>query len=96
MSRSAARSDAMRMVIRHTEKQDDAGVIAGVTIEGRPDSEDLTIRGWQRAGALVGLFLHPMARSSIEVSPPQRRFSLQGMGLTARVNGLKYRRFLSR
>jgi hypothetical protein len=47
------------MVIRHAEKQDDTGVIAGVTIEGRPDSEDLAVRGWQRAGALVGLFLPP-------------------------------------
>jgi hypothetical protein len=47
------------MVIRHAEKHDDAGVIAGVTIEGRPDPEDLTVRGWQRAGALIGLFLPP-------------------------------------
>ena len=47
------------MVIRHAEKHDDAGLIAGVTIEGRPDPEDLTVRGWQRAGALIGLFLPP-------------------------------------
>lgn len=47
------------MVIRHAEKQDDTGVIVGVTIEGRPDAEDLTVRGWQRAGALVALFLPP-------------------------------------
>jgi hypothetical protein len=25
------------MVIRHAEKHDDIGVIAGVTVEGRPD-----------------------------------------------------------
>src|ERR1019366_5771874 len=47
------------MVIRHAEEHDDAGVIAGVTVEGRPDTEDLTVRGWQRAGALIGLFLPP-------------------------------------
>jgi hypothetical protein len=47
------------MVIRHAEKHDDAGIIAGVTVEGRPDPEDLTVRGWQRAGALIGLFLPP-------------------------------------
>src|ERR1700722_2648341 len=48
------------MVIRHAEKQDDAGVLGGVTIEGRPDPEDLTVRVWQRAGALIGLFLPPL------------------------------------
>ncbi len=47
------------MVIRHAERPDDAGLIIGVTIEGRPDSEDLTVAGWQRSGALVGLFLPP-------------------------------------
>jgi hypothetical protein len=47
------------MVIRHAEKHDDIGVIAGVTVEGRPDPEDLTVRGWQRAGALIALFLPP-------------------------------------
>jgi hypothetical protein len=47
------------VMIRHAEKQDDAGVLWGVTIEGRPNPEDLTVRGWQRAGALVGLFLPP-------------------------------------
>ena len=47
------------MVIRHAEKHDDVGVIAGVTIEGRLDPEDLTVRGWQRAGALIALFLPP-------------------------------------
>jgi hypothetical protein len=33
------------MVIRHAEKNDDAGLIAGVTVEGRPDNEDMNVRG---------------------------------------------------
>ena len=48
------------MLIRHAEKHDDADGIEGVTIEGQQDPEDLTVRGWQRAGALIGLFLPPL------------------------------------
>jgi hypothetical protein len=43
------------MVIRHAEKPDDADP-DGLTEAGRPDSESLTARGWERAKALVGLF----------------------------------------
>lgn len=42
------------MVIRHAEKP--AGDIQGVTLEGKRESESLTVRGWQRAGALVSFF----------------------------------------
>jgi broad specificity phosphatase PhoE len=41
------------MIIRHGEKPNGD---AGVTTAGKHDSEALTVRGWQRAGALVGLF----------------------------------------
>src|SRR5689334_18288999 len=44
------------MIIRHAEKPDDAD--QGVTPAGLPDREDLTVRGWQRAGAL-GRFFAP-------------------------------------
>lgn len=44
------------MVIRHAEKPDDSGVRHGVTAKGERDSESLTIRGWQRAGAYVCFF----------------------------------------
>lgn len=40
------------MIIRHAEKHDEPGV----TVEGRSDEHSLTVRGWQRAGALVRLF----------------------------------------
>jgi len=44
------------MVIRHAEKADDAGTIVGVDINGNQDRQELTVRGWQRAGALTRFF----------------------------------------
>jgi hypothetical protein len=42
------------MIIRHAEKP--AGEVAGVTAEGAQNTEELTVRGWQRSGALVRFF----------------------------------------
>lgn len=54
------------MVIRHAEKPASydlgtyaQGKLAGVNLEGNQDSECLVTLGWQRAGALVGLFAPP-------------------------------------
>jgi broad specificity phosphatase PhoE len=44
------------MLLRHAEKPLGEGPPHGVTIDGTLDAESLTPRGWQRAGALVGLF----------------------------------------
>ncbi|MEV5505340.1 hypothetical protein [Streptomyces orinoci] len=46
------------MIIRHGEKPDEDGDHApyGVTEDGKHNSHALLVRGWQRAGALVGLF----------------------------------------
>lgn len=44
------------MIIRHGEKPDGAGPDHGVTRHGVHDSHDLTVRGWQRAGALAHYF----------------------------------------
>ena len=44
------------MVVRHAEKPLGEAPPHGVTAEGVQDRESLTTRGWQRAGALVGLF----------------------------------------
>jgi len=41
------------IIIRHAEKPDGD---AGVAPDGSPDGEALTVRGWQRSGALLGLF----------------------------------------
>jgi hypothetical protein len=52
------------MIIRHAEKPDKQAGIAGVTEAGLADKDDLTARGWQRAGALVRFF-HPSTRVSL-------------------------------
>jgi broad specificity phosphatase PhoE len=42
------------LIIRHAEKPE--GAIQGVTLGGATDKESLTVRGWQRAGALASFF----------------------------------------
>ena len=44
------------MIIRHAEKPTGSGAPYGITADGKRDSESLTVQGWTRAGALVGLF----------------------------------------
>ena len=44
------------MFIRHAEKPDGTSKAQGVTEDGTENKESLTVRGWQRAGALVRLF----------------------------------------
>jgi hypothetical protein len=44
------------MLIRHAEKPDDPPPPYGVTHHGEQDPESLSVKGWQRAGALVCLF----------------------------------------
>ena len=41
------------LLIRHAEKPDDSDSGPGLTSDGRDDPKSLTVRGWQRAGALV-------------------------------------------
>jgi broad specificity phosphatase PhoE len=54
------------MLIRHAERPNREESIRGVGLNGKKDKESLTVRGWQRAGALVrffapldGRFVHP-------------------------------------
>ena len=44
------------MIIRHAEKPGDGNPHRGVTLDGAHDKHELTVRGWQRAGALVRFF----------------------------------------
>lgn len=44
------------MLIRHAEEPDKGAGILGVDESGRQDAEALSVRGWQRAGALARLF----------------------------------------
>lgn len=47
------------LLIRHAEKPDPRAGIAGVDEQGRLDARQLSVRGWQRAGALLR-FLAPL------------------------------------
>jgi hypothetical protein len=51
-----ARREHVIMIIRHAEKPGRAGSPKGVSPEGEFDKHSLTVHGWVRAGALVGLF----------------------------------------
>ena len=55
------------MVIRHGEKPSPDGAVLGVTVDGAPSSDELSVRGWQRAGALVRFFapVNGMPRAGI-------------------------------
>lgn len=44
------------MLIRHAERPSADKSVRGVTQEGVRNKEELTVRGWQRAGALVRFF----------------------------------------
>src|SRR5580692_10602560 len=44
------------MIIRHAEKHQHGSHDRGITEDGRPAHHELTVRGWQRAAALVHLF----------------------------------------
>jgi hypothetical protein len=44
------------MLMRHGEKPADDGSVQGVDLAGRRDENELSVRGWQRAGALARLF----------------------------------------
>jgi broad specificity phosphatase PhoE len=47
------------MIIRHAEKHQHGSHDRGITEDGRPSHHELTVSGWQRAGALVHLFAPP-------------------------------------
>src|SRR5689334_23847602 len=47
------------MIVRHGEKPSDDKSIHGVTEAGDHDPDELSVRGWQRSGALVRFFAPP-------------------------------------
>lgn len=52
------------LLIRHAEKPDSKAGVVGVAFEGNLDPDSLSVRGWQRAGALAVLFGAPGARGA--------------------------------
>lgn len=62
------------MVIRHAEKP--TGQIKGVSPDGSANAEDLIVQGWQRAGALIGLFDPPAGKGCrTGLATPQHLFA---------------------
>ena len=61
------------MVIRHAEKPPSDPPPHGVTLEGEREKESLTVRGWQRAGALASFFA-PANRSFRDPSLAEPQF----------------------
>lgn len=66
------------MLLRHAEKPLGDGPPHGVTIDGTQDPESLTPRGWQRAGALVRLFVRdPSVDGGPRLPTPTHLFASQ-------------------
>jgi broad specificity phosphatase PhoE len=64
------------MIIRHAEKHQHGSHDRGISEDGRPSHHELTVRGWQRAGALVHLFAPPGGRpESCRVGTPRSIFA---------------------
>jgi hypothetical protein len=63
-------------LIRNAEKQLGDGPPYGVLADGSPDPNSLTPRGWQRAGALVNLFVpRPEQAGSSPFATPDHLFA---------------------
>ena len=56
-------------IIRHAEKQLGDGPPRAVAVDGSPDPESLTVAGWQRAGALISLFMPRPGASALLPTP---------------------------
>ncbi len=67
-------------LVRHAEKQLGMGPPHGVLADGTPDPESLTPRGWQRAGALVGLFVPRADQSGSAILPTPTRLLASDVG----------------
>ncbi len=56
------------LLLRHAEKPDGSENCRGLTARGHADAKSLTIRGWQRAGALAVLLSpNPLVRARLPV-----------------------------
>ncbi len=64
------RSATKIILLRHAEKPDKDGAPYGVTEIGERDKESLEVRGWQRAGALIGLFAPPTGQFNPSLAKP--------------------------
>ena len=71
------------MIIRHAEKHTENGSEHGVNIEGHHVKHELTVRGWQRAGALVPYFAPPGGMpADSRISTPRSIFASAATALS--------------
>ena len=63
------------MLIRHGEKPADDGSMHGVDEAGRADANELSVRGWQRAGALARLFVPRAGTLEAPLETPNRLYA---------------------
>ena len=76
------------MVIRHAEKPDGTGGVLGVDEAGRPDPNQLSVRGWQRAGALVRFFAPAGGNFAEGIASPSAIFACKPYGTANSVRPL--------
>ncbi len=68
------------MIIRHGEKPDGIGGELGVDETGRPDPNQLSVLGWQRAGALVRFFAPAGGNCARGIATPSVIFACKPYG----------------
>ncbi|MGO4396348.1 hypothetical protein AB4Z46_33880 [Variovorax sp. M-6] len=62
-------------VIRHAEKPTPDNVVQAVDDFGRPNPHELSVLGWQRAGALAALFGSPSRLTASGLEQPRHLFA---------------------
>lgn len=69
------------MLIRHGEKPDKDGSVHGISEKGLHDPDELTVRGWQRSGALIRFFAPPHGMfSHAALATPDKIFACMPHG----------------
>lgn len=63
------------MVIRHAERPNSSGSIAGVTAAGANNKRELIVRGWQRSGALARFFAPLHGSTDPRLAEPKTIFA---------------------
>jgi broad specificity phosphatase PhoE len=63
------------LLIRHAEKPTPDDAVKGVDEAGSPDPHELSVLGWQRAGALAALLGNKAAVQRLGLEPPRHLFA---------------------
>ena len=63
------------LLIRHAEKPTPDAVVNGVDETGKTDRDELSVLGWQRAGALAALLCEEGAKRRMDLQQPRHLFA---------------------